>query len=112
MAGCGKPWCHNAGWCKTGHKNSTGEERIMSAKDALPKVKPVLDFLLKGSEGPLSFCVDEATQTRRAMAEMLAAERFYELAWCIKALEEGHNDLSKARTWLADRAPRINEVPN
>lgn len=113
MSGCGKPWCHNDNWCKTGHKNSSGEDRIMTAKDALPKVKPVLEQLSKGHHmDTVSFCVDEAAQSRKAMAEMLAAEGGYELAWCVKALEEAHNDLSQARGWLNDRAPKINEVPS
>lgn len=83
----------------------------MSARDALPKVKPVLEQLAQGINTGLQFCVDEATQTRRAIAEMIAAEGVYELAWCVKALEEGHNDFGKARIWLNDRAPKINEVP-
>ena len=111
MSGCGKSWCHNAEWCKTGHKNSTGEDRVISAKDALPKIKPVLDQLAKRETEGLRFCVDEAAQTRRAMAEMVAAEGTYNLSWCIKALEEEHNDLSRARGWLNDRAPKINEIP-
>lgn len=113
MSGCGRPWCHNADWCKSGRKNSSGEDRVMTAKDALPKVKPVLEQLAQGHlTGNLSFCVDEAAQTRKAMAEMVAAEGSYELAWCIKALEQEHNDLNKARGWLKDRAPKINEVPS
>lgn len=111
MSGCGKPWCHNVQWCKTGHKNSTGEDRVVTAKDALPRIKPVLDRLASGDHTGLSFCVDEAAQSRRAMAEMVTAEGAYELAWCTKALEEEHNDLTKARGWLTDRAPKINEVP-
>lgn len=110
MSGCGKSWCHNAKWCRTGHKNSTGEDRMMTAKDALPRVKPVLEQLAKGDNSGLSFCVDEAAQSRHAIAEMVAAEGAYELAWCIKALEEEHNDLGRARAWLSDRAPRIGEV--
>lgn len=110
MSGCGKSWCHNAKWCRTGHKNSTGEDRIMTARDALPRVRPVLEQLAKGDNSGLSFCVDEAVQLRHATAEMVAAEGVYELAWCIKALEEEHNDLSTARAWLSDRAPRIGEI--
>lgn len=82
----------------------------MTTKDALPRIKPVLEALAKGETGGLKFCVDEAAQSRRAMAEMVAAEGAYELAWCVKALEEEHNDLGKARSWLNDRAPKVGEV--
>lgn len=111
MSGCGKPFCHNAEWCRTGHKNSTGEDRTVTTRDALPRIKPILEALAKGETGGLKFCVDEAAQSRRAMAEMVAAEGEYELSWCVKALEEEHNDLGKARSWLGDRAPKIGEVP-
>ncbi|KAJ9653745.1 hypothetical protein H2198_007092 [Neophaeococcomyces mojaviensis] len=110
MSGCGKSWCGNADWCKTGHVNSTGEDKVVSAKEALPRVRPVLDELAQGEIGGIRFCVDEAVQTRRATAEMLAAEGVYELPWCVKALEESGNNLSAAQSWLSDRAPKINEV--
>lgn len=110
IGGCGKSWCHNETWCKTGYRNSKGEDRILTAKDALPRIKPVLDALTKGETVDLMFCVDEAAQTRKATAEMVAAEALYELEWCVKALEEEHNDLSKARSWLSDRAPKIGET--
>ncbi|KAL8243610.1 hypothetical protein R6Q59_009868 [Mikania micrantha] len=110
MAGCGKSWCHNAQWCRTGKKNSDGEDKVMTAKDAIPVVKPTLEQLAKGDVTNLSFCVDEAAQTRRATAEMVAWEGIYELGWCIKALEEEKNNLSRARDWLKDRAPRVGEV--
>lgn len=110
MSGCGKPWCHNSEWCRTGHRNSTGEDKTTSAKEALPRVKPVLDALTRGETDRLRFCVDEAAQTRRATAEMLAAEGLYELPWCVKALEESQNNISAAQSWLSDRAPKINEV--
>ena len=114
MAGCGKPWCGNAAFCRTGRKNQTGEDRSMSTKDALQVVKPVMDRLNgKGHDesisAKLAFCVDEANQKRRLIAEMLKSEGEYELEWCVKALEETHVDLGKAREWLADRAPKIGE---
>lgn len=111
MSGCGKSWCQNAEWCRTGHKNSTSEDWVVTTKDALPRIKPMLERLANGESGGLTFCVDEAAQARKAMAEMVAAEGEYELAWSVKALEEQHNDLGKARSWLNDRAPRIREVP-
>lgn len=120
MSGCGKSWCHNAGWCRTAHKNDTGEDRTVSTREALPKVKPILERLSKQNvsregmdqdkENELSFCVDEAAQSRRVMAEMMGGEGDYELGWCVKALEESGNDLGRARAWLSERAPRIGEV--
>lgn len=121
MSGCGKPWCHNAEWCRTAHKNDTGEDRTVGTKDALPRIRPILERLSRrdvaadhehdhGQDAGLRFCVDEATQARRVMAEMMVGEGEYELGWCVKALEESGNDLGKARGWLIERAPRIGEV--
>ena len=114
MAGCGKPWCANEAFCRTGRKNQTGEDRSMSTKDALPIVKPVMDRINGKTHSvdgaaTLAFCVDETNQRRRLIAEMLQSEGQYELEWCVKALEESQNDLGKARDWLADRAPKIGE---
>ena len=110
MAGCGEPWCGNERACRTGKKNNTGTDETITAKDALPMIKPIMDELAKGGTPDLKFCVDEASQTRRVVAGMIASEGAYELEWCVKALEEGHNDLGKARDWLKDKAPRIGEV--
>ena len=110
MGGCGKSWCHNKDWCKTGHKNATGEDRVMAAKDALPMIKPVLDQLKAGDSSGLRFCVDEASQSRRMLASILAQDGQYEVEWCVKALEEARNDVSAAQEWLSTRAPKINEV--
>lgn len=112
VGGCGKPWCRNEPWCKTAHRNVTGSERGMSTKDALVLVRPVMDALARDgvARADVCFCVDEATQIRRNLAEMLAAEGEYEMEWCVKALEEEKADLTAARQWLKDRAPRIGEV--
>lgn len=119
MSGCGKPWCHNAAWCRTAHKNDTGDDRTVSTREALPRIKPILVRLSQrdavGQEHAdeiteLRFCVDEATQSRRVMAEMMSSEGEYELGWCVKALEESGNDLGRARGWLGERAPKIGEV--
>jgi Ubiquitin fusion degradation protein UFD1/Amino-terminal Zinc-binding domain of ubiquitin ligase E3A len=75
LTGCGKPWCRNE-FCKTGRKNGGLPERGSSAKDALPLIKPVLEQL--GGGGAVHFCVDEASQQRRSMAEHLAAEGVYD----------------------------------
>ena len=110
MGGCGKSWCRNAELCKTGHKNVTGQDRVVSAKDGLPMVKPIMDRLAQGDTSGLIFCVDETSQTRRNLATMMAGEGGYDLAWCAKALEEERGDVGKARDWLKDRAPKVAEV--
>ena len=110
IGGCGRPWCRNDEWCKTAHKNVTGSDRSMSAKDALVVIKPVLEQFSRGDAEGLKFCVDEATQVRKSLAEMMAGEGEYEMAWCVRALEEERSDLSKAREWLTERAPRIGET--
>jgi hypothetical protein len=110
IGGCGKAWCRNERLCKTGYKNVTGQDRVVSAKDGLPMIKPIIDQLAAGDSSGLIFCVDEASQTRRSMAEMMASEKEYEVEWCAKALEEEKGDLARARDWLKDRAPKIGEV--
>lgn len=110
MGGCGKSWCRSAEFCKTGHKNVTGQDRVVSAKDGLPMIKPIMDQLAQGVTSGLVFCVDEASQTRRNLANLMASEGEYELEWCAKALEEERGDVSKARGWLQDRAPKTGEV--
>jgi hypothetical protein len=62
----------------------------------------------------LHFCVDEASQTRRALAEMLKEEHgmkgeTYSLPWCIGALEAETGQLDKAREWLGNWAPTRSE---
>ncbi|KAK5056243.1 hypothetical protein LTR84_012796 [Exophiala bonariae] len=110
IGGCGKSWCRNDQYCKTGHKLVTGEDRVLSAKDGLPMIKPIMDRLAQGDTSHLTLCVDEASQTRRSIATMMAGEGEYELAWYVKALEEEKGDAGNARDWLKSRAPRIGEI--
>ena len=110
IGGCGKPWCQNQDWCKTGYQNATGEVRVLTAKDALPMLRPIMDELARGDASSLSFCVDEGTQIRRRNANALAQVGEYELEWCIKALEESKGDMTGAQSWLSDHAPKVNEV--
>jgi len=72
-------------------------------------IKPLIDGVLGGGNIELHFCVDEATQKRRVLAEMMAAEgadggrpgaKMYSLEWCVAALEAGQGSLDKARDWL------------
>jgi hypothetical protein len=111
LNGCGKTWCANY-FCKTGKKNA-GEELVLTMKDALPLVKPYLAALDDWSTR-LPFCVDENSQTRRKMGELLAAETSlahgkagYALEWCIAALEASMGDLDRARNWLSNWAPSL-----
>lgn len=119
LTGCGKPWCRNE-FCKTGRKNTDIDKNgeAIATKDALPMVKPFVDAL-SHLESPLHFCVDEGSQKRRALAEMMAAESSdgvkgkgkvdeqagYELEWCVAALEAEGGDLDRARGWLKSWAP-------
>ncbi|KAI5270083.1 ubiquitin fusion degradation protein [Aureobasidium subglaciale] len=109
LTGCGKPWCRNT-FCKTGRTN-TGEGGAMTTKNALPMIKPYVDAIVTPDEiKPLHFCVDEPSQTRRALAEMLKEENglkgeSYALPWCIGALEAENGQLDKAREWLGNWAP-------
>ena len=113
MTGCGKAWCGNE-FCRTGKRNAGGEDKSLTMKEALPLIKPFLDGL-KDESGPLHFCVDEASQKRRALAQMLAGggagaeQGGYALEWCVTAMEAEHGDLDRAMGWLRDHAPKIGE---
>ena len=93
-----------------------GKAEAVVTKDALPLIKPYVDGLAAG-ELPLQFCVDEASQRRRGFAEMMAAEvrekvpgrKAYGFEWCAASLEAEGGDLGKAREWLANFAPSIDE---
>ena len=75
-------------------------------------MKPYLEGMDgKGYTTPLHFCTDEASQRRRAVGEMLSAEKGidgkggYGLEWCVAALEAEGGDLEKGRAWLKGWAP-------
>lgn len=110
IGGCGKKWCTNDQFCKTGRQNVTGQDRAITAKDGLPMIQPMLKQLAQGTTAGLSFCVDEANQSRRVVGEMLSGEGLFEIEWCIKALEESRGDASAARDWLINQAPKIGEA--
>ena len=123
LTGCGQIWCQND-YCKTGRKNLgiTQEGQAISSKEALSMIKPTLEGL-KDGKVPVHFCTDEASQKRRVLAELVAAEgnsnskgkgketigstegSGYQLEWCVAALEAAGGDLDKARGWLRDFAP-------
>lgn len=79
-------------------------------KDGMAMVKPILTSLANGEEeSALHFCVDEASQQRRNLAEMLAADETvgfgkggYAFDWCLGALEAEKGELEGARRWLGD----------
>ncbi|KAL6718446.1 hypothetical protein ACLMJK_004536 [Lecanora helva] len=121
LSGCNESWCRNA-FCKTGRKNMglLTEGQNISSKEALVMIKPTLEQL-KDMGTPISFCTDGASQKRRVLADMMAAEgdmgtkgkgkegdlagSGYALEWCIAALEAESGDLGRGRTWLKDYAP-------
>jgi hypothetical protein len=109
IQGCGKRWCANA-YCKTGRVNSgiTEKSETIPTKDAIPMVKPLMDAVTD-IHTPMHFCVDEGSQKRRKLAEMMAGEGEYELEWCVAACEAESGDLDAARGWLRDWAPRRRE---
>ncbi|KAG4422134.1 hypothetical protein IFR04_004761 [Cadophora malorum] len=109
ISGCGKAWCENE-YCKTARAKAKasggkGGGEALTAQMALPIVKPLVDDIADHGK-PCYFCVDEGSQRRRGMAEMLAAEGGYELEWCVAALEAGGGGLDGARTWLGNWAPK------
>ncbi|EON64866.1 hypothetical protein W97_04100 [Coniosporium apollinis CBS 100218] len=116
LTGCGKAWCRNP-YCKTGREH-LGIGGSVSTKEALPMVKPFLDGLGRSeadpARPPLHFCVDEGSQKKRGLAELLAAEDEgdggFGFEWCVAALEAEGGDLEKAREWLRAWAPSRSEV--
>ena len=104
MTGCGKQHCNNE-WCKTGRAKVGLEPKGSSAQAALPLVKPLLAMVDAPGEA-MYFCVDEGNQKRRKVAEMLAAEKAWDLEWCVAAAEAENGNADKMRDWLLAWAPR------
>lgn len=105
IQGCGKPWCQTH-YCKTA-ATKRGDKTLqgLAAKDALPLITPLLD-IFRETSAPMYFCVDEGSQKRRKIADMLAAEGVYDLEWCVAACEVEGGNLDGARQWLQNWAPK------
>ncbi|KAH8899888.1 hypothetical protein GQ53DRAFT_634330 [Thozetella sp. PMI_491] len=103
MSGCGKKGCLNE-WCKTGREHLGLEKLGGTAAAALPLVKPLLEAVSDKAQ-QMHFCVDESSQKRRKLAEMVAAEGVWDFEWCVASLEAEGGNLAKARGWLQDWAP-------
>lgn len=114
MTGCGKPWCQNQ-YCKTAKQNtaSAAGSPAMSVAEIMKVTKPLAEVLSTKPDAPnvepLYFCVDEVSQQRRNLAELIAADtaddKVFELPWCIAGVEAGGGDLEKSREWLSKWAP-------
>lgn len=106
ITGCRKEWCSNE-FCKAGraHLCLAPGDAVVSTKDAFPTVQTLLTGMFDESS-PMYFCVDEASQKRRKLADMLASEGIFDLAWCVAACEAESGDLDAARQWLANWAPK------
>jgi hypothetical protein len=104
ISGCGKAWCKNE-FCKTARAKSGKGDAAMTAQTALPMVKPFMDTISNNS-APMYFCVDEGSQKRRILAELLGAEGVFNFEWCVAACEAEGGNLENARTWLQNWAPK------
>ena len=123
LTGCGQGCCRN-GFCKSGRRNlgllPHGE--TISSKEALGMIKPPLERITDMGS-PIHFCVDESSQKRRSLAEMMATEGSgnakgkakegnsggYDLEWCIAALEAEGGSLDRAIEWLRNWVPMKGE---
>ncbi|KAI2637436.1 ubiquitin fusion degradation protein UFD1-domain-containing protein [Xylaria nigripes] len=103
ITGCRKAWCQNE-WCKTGRQNAHLEAKGSTAQAILPQIKPLVDTF-RDTQTPMRFCVDENNQQRRALAELLAREKVWDLEWCVAACEAEGPDPEKAHEWLMNWAP-------
>ncbi|KOS19991.1 Ubiquitin fusion degradation protein 1 [Escovopsis weberi] len=101
LSGCQKPYCLNQ-WCKTGRSNTGTEAGTTSPSRA---VQPLVAGALDPGE-PAYFCVDEDSQMGRKVAEMVAAERAWDLEWCVAAAEVEKHQADRMRDWLHAWAPR------
>lgn len=104
IKGCGNAWCQDE-FCKTGQAKAGKSGAALSTQQALPLVKPLMDTHDNRS-APMYFCVDEGSQKRRKLAEMLAGEKIYDLEWCVAGLEAETGHLDAARQWLQNWAPK------
>lgn len=102
--GCGKKWCENE-YCKTARARD-GQGAALTMKDALPVIKPLMDSMWDHMQS-MYFCVDEGSQKRRKLAEMVATEHIYDLEWCVAAFEAEGGNLDGARQWLQNWAPKM-----
>lgn len=124
-SGCGKKWCRNP-MCKNGRMllvtegSQTNAEfaKPLTISEAAPLAKPYTEGIKRDEAGstPLHFCTDEASQRRRTLASMLAAEeqnvpggKQYNYSWCVAALEAHKGDTTKAHEWLKNFAPNSGE---
>ncbi|CZT12962.1 related to PRLI-interacting factor K [Rhynchosporium agropyri] len=103
ISGCGKAWCRNV-YCKTA-KSKDGNGDALTTQLALPMVRPLMEAIPDKTK-PCHFCVDEGSQKRRVLAEMLGAEGVYELEWCVAGLEAEGGGLDNGRVWLGNWAPK------
>ena len=104
ITGCGKAWCTNE-YCKTAKSKIDKTSPALATKDASPIVKPLMDTLWDTRQ-QMFFCVDDGSQKRRKLAEMLAGEKVYDLEWCVAACEAETGNLDRARQWLQNWAPK------
>ncbi|RDW71695.1 hypothetical protein BP5796_07729 [Coleophoma crateriformis] len=105
IQGCGKAWCTNL-YCKTAKAKTGKGTAAPSTKEALPLVQPLM-AALNDRQAEMYFCTDEGSQKRRKLAELLAAEKVYDLEWCVAALEAEAGNLDGARQWLQNWAPKM-----
>lgn len=105
ITGCGKSWCNNE-YCKTAKSKVQKNLSPLATKDAVPLVAPLMESVWNTSE-TMYFCVDEGSQKRRKLAELLAGEKAFDLEWCVAACEAESGNLDRARQWLQDWAPKI-----
>ncbi|KAF0448085.1 UFD1-domain-containing protein [Gigaspora margarita] len=109
--GCGQSWCKNL-HCATG--NSSPQDPTTAALS----LTPLLKQLQLSTTAFMYLCVDEQTTKKRTLANILykgedggGFEGEYADEFCVYAIEVENGDLSAARKWLIDNAPKVKWVP-
>lgn len=100
MTGCKRSFCQNR-YC------ATATDRKLSYTDATATVND------RQYGTRHWFCVSEAVQKKRTMAEVLESEGEYGIEWCCRAMElsgGGAGDVSRARGWLSREAVKKSEM--
>ncbi|CAG8681461.1 7673_t:CDS:2, partial [Racocetra persica] len=98
---------------------ATGNSSPQDPTTAALSLTPLLKQLQSSTTAFMYLCVDEATTEKRTLANILykgedgeGFEGEYADEFCVYVLEVENGDLSAARKWLIDNAPKNDDIKN